>query len=247
MNSRFKIRLAATLWIAGMVSIALVAIFIVPSLVAGRTLPLPIWAISAISFAQGGVFLGLTVWAGCALAPKVGLHAPVFEALAGSTPVVAALRPLLVPGLLGGLVGGAFLIAITYAAPPELATAAQKIVLPLSVRILYGGITEELLLRWGVMSLMLWLLWRFVQRSPGQPTALLVWLAIVGSAALFGVGHLPAAHAIVGTLSFPVVVFVVGGNAAFGTLAGWLFWRFGLESAMLAHGVAHVVAYVAGQ
>ena len=118
-----------------MVSIALVAIFVVPSLVAGQTLPLPLWAISAISFAQGGVFLALTVWAGCALAPTLELRAPVFEALAGSTPVVAALRPLLVPGLLGGLVGGAFLIAITYAAPPELAAAAQKIVLPLSVRI----------------------------------------------------------------------------------------------------------------
>ena len=84
MISRFKIRFAATLWLAGMVSIALVAIFVVPSLVAGRTLPLPIWAISASSFAQGGVFLALTVWAGCALAPKLGLRAPVFEALAGS-------------------------------------------------------------------------------------------------------------------------------------------------------------------
>ena len=247
MISRFKIRFAATLWLAGMVSIALVAIFVIPSLVAGQTLPLPLWAISAISFAQGGVFLALTVWAGCALAPTLGLRAPVFEALAGSTPVVAALRPLLVPGLLGGFVGGAFLIAITYAAPPELAAAAQKIVLPLSVRILYGGITEELLLRWGVMSLILWLLWRFIQRSPGQPTALLVWVAIVGSAVLFGVGHLPAAQALVGSLTFQVVVFVVVGNAAFGALAGWLFWRFGLESAMLAHAVAHVVAYAAGQ
>ena len=235
------------MWVAGMLGIAVVAILVVPSLVAGRTLPLPIWAISAVSFAQGAVFLALAVWAGCALASKGGLRAPVFEALAGSTPVVAALRPLLVSGLLGGLVGGAFLVALSYATPPELAAAAQKIVLPLSARLLYGGITEELLLRWGVMSLVLWLLWRFVQRSPGLPTALLVWLAIVGSAVLFGVGHLPAAHALVGNLSFQVVVFVVGGNAAFGVLAGWLFWRFGLESAMLAHGAAHLVAYAAGQ
>jgi hypothetical protein len=35
-------------------------------------------------------------------------------------------------------------------------------------------------------------------------------------------------------------------NAAFGVLFGYLFWRYGLEAAMIAHATAHVVSYVAG-
>jgi hypothetical protein len=42
------------------------------------------------------------------------------------------------------------------------------------------------------------------------------------------------------------VVFVVGVIAAFGVLFGYLFWRYGLEAAMIAHGTAHVVSYVLG-
>jgi hypothetical protein len=48
-----------------------------------------------------------------------------------------------------------------------------------------------------------------------------------------------------GELSSPVVTYVIGGNAVFGVVAGWLFWRFGLEAAILAHAIAHVVAYTA--
>ena len=41
------------------------------------------------------------------------------------------------------------------------------------------------------------------------------------------------------------MVFVIGANTAFGLLFGYLFWRYGLESAMIAHAVAHVVSYLA--
>lgn len=241
MNSPSRLPLAVAMWLAGMLGVVVVVLWVLPSLVAGRALPVPFWLLSAIGLVQGAVFLALAVWAGVALAPKVGLRAPVFEALVGSASVAAALRPQWVPGLLGGLAGGAFLVVLSYATPAALVAAGQDISLPLSARILYGGITEELLLRWGFMSLLLWLLWRFVRRAPRLPSAGLVWMAIIGSALLFGVGHLPAAHAVVGDLDFRVVSYVVGGNAAFSVLAGWLFWRFGLESSMLAHGVAHVV------
>ena len=41
------------------------------------------------------------------------------------------------------------------------------------------------------------------------------------------------------------MLFVVGVNAAFGLLFGYLFTRYGLEAAILAHGTAHVVNYIA--
>jgi len=42
------------------------------------------------------------------------------------------------------------------------------------------------------------------------------------------------------------VLFVIVANTAFGVLFGYLYWRYGLEAAMIAHGTAHVVGYIAG-
>lgn len=122
----------------------------------------------------------------------------------------------------------------------------ERFDLPLSARMLYGGITEELLLRWGLMTALTWLAWRFLQHRRGSPRAASIGLAIVVSALLFGAGHLPAAAALIGELTGGMVAFVVGVNAAFGALFGYLFWRYGLEAAMIAHAMAHLVSDVAG-
>lgn len=109
---------------------------------------------------------------------------------------------------------------------------------------LYGGITEELLLRWGLMTALVWLAWRFLKHRRGAVRSACVWLAIAASAFIFGLGHLPLASAMVGALDANVVAFVIGANTAFGMLFGYLFWRYGLESAMIAHASAHVVSYL---
>lgn len=236
-----RLRLAITMWLAGMLGVIAVVLQVLPVLLSGRAVPLPLWAVSALTVGQSGIALALAVWAGVALAPRVGLRAPAFEAFCTRSSVMAALRPQWMPGLLGGLIGGTLLIALSRFTPPELLTAAPDVSWPLSARLLYGGVTEELLLRWGFMTLVLWALWRVFQRTAQPPFTSLAWLAIVGSAALFGIAHLPAASALVGELTFPVVAYIVGGNAAFSILAGLLYWRAGFESAVLAHGVSHLV------
>ncbi len=42
-----------------------------------------------------------------------------------------------------------------------------------------------------------------------------------------------------------LTLFVIVGNSAFGLIAGYLYWKKGLESAMLAHMLAHVVMFTA--
>jgi membrane protease YdiL (CAAX protease family) len=91
---------------------------------------------------------------------------------------------------------------------------------------------------------LVWLAWRFLQHRSGPPQPVYIWLAIVVSALLFGAGHLPAAALQVGELTDNVVLFIVGTNAAFGLLFGYLYWRYSLEAAMIAHASAHVVSYV---
>jgi membrane protease YdiL (CAAX protease family) len=242
-----RLRLSLLLWLAGMLGVVVITVAVLPQLLGEVTLPAPMWVISLASLAQSALLVALVVWTGVVLAPKVGLRAPAFEAAVTSRSIASALRPQFLPGLVAGALGGAGLFAIGgYAAPAGLAEVQQRFTLPILARVLYGGVTEELLLRWGLMTALVWLEWRLLQRRRGTPQPVYLWLAIVVSALLFGAGHLPAAAALVGELTGDVVLFVVGVNTAFGVLFGYLFWRYGLEAAMIAHGTAHVVSYVAG-
>ena len=240
-----RFRLALVLWLAGMLGVVAITVTVLPQMLAEVPLPAPLWVVSLASFAQSAVLVALAAWTGVALAATVGLRAPAFEAAVTGRPIAAALKSQLLPGIIAGLLGGTLLFAVNRFAPTALAAVQERFSPPLLARILYGGITEELLLRWGVMTALVWLAWRFLQHRRSAPRVRYVWLAIAVSAFLFGAGHLPAASALVGALDINVVAFVIGANAAFGLLFGYLFWRFGLESAIIAHALAHVVNYLA--
>ena len=237
-----RLRLGLVLWLAGMLGVVVVTTTVLPRLLAEVELPAPLWVLSIASLAQSATLLALAVWAGVALAPAVGLRAPAFEAAVSGRPIAPALRPQLFPGVTAGLFGGALLFTALRLAPAALTAAQEQFNLTLAARVLYGGVTEELLLRWGIMTALVWLSWRVLQRRQGAVHAGYVWLAILVSALLFAAGHLPAAAAMIDVLDANIVAFVIGWNAAFGLLFGYLFWRYGLESAMLAHALSHVVS-----
>ncbi|WP_017926071.1 type II CAAX prenyl endopeptidase Rce1 family protein [Thioalkalivibrio sp. HL-Eb18] len=241
-----RLWLGLLLFITGMVGVVALVVTVLPQLVDGSAGVPALWVVSLASLVQGALVVALAVWCGVLLGPKVGLRAPGFEAVAFSRPVLAALGPQILPGLLAGGVAGIGLFAIGgYASPAAVAGVEPQFTVPLFARVLYGGITEELLLRWGVMTLLVWLAWRLLQRRQGVPRAGYVWLAIVASAVLFGAGHLPAVAVHLETWTPEVVLFVIGANGVFGVLFGYLFWRYGLEAAMMAHALAHVVAWFA--
>lgn len=239
-----RLKIGLLLFLAGMLGVVTLTVTVLPQVLGDASLPVPSWLVLVASIAQSGLLVALVVWLGVLLAPKVGLSAPAFEAAVTRQPVAVALRPQLLPGLLGGLLGGLGLFAIGGYAPAELADVEQPFTVPLVARVLYGGITEELLLRWGLMTVLVWMAWRLLQRRKGTPQIVYIWFAIVVSALLFGAGHLPAAAAQVGTLPTDVAAFVVGANAVFGVLFGYLFWRYGLEAAIIAHAFAHMVSHI---
>lgn len=240
------LRLGLLLWAIGMPGIVGIAIFMLPQLLQeSRGLP-PLPVLVFASVAQSAVLLALAVWAGTRLAPQTGLAAPVLKAVAASEPVLPPLKKAFLPGVLAGVAGGALLFLLVATAPAEFAAAQARIDLPLMWRVLYGGITEEVLIRWGLMTLLAWLGWRFLQGGTGVPAARCMWIAIIVSALLFGVAHLPAIAAQAGSLATSLTAYVVLANAVLGVLFGYLFWRFGLEAAIIAHASAHVVAHLAG-
>ena len=253
----FKTRLFVILWIAGMAGVLSFLLVDLSALLAnlpdaaGASMPFPPFVLKLLSIIQTTVLLSIAVLVGVALAQRVGLSSPAAEALAGGGNLVAALKSQIVPGLIGGLTGG---IAIPVAwllwkpfLPPTFVTRAEQLnrSLPFSTRLLYGGITEELLLRWGVMNLLVWLAWRLLQKGKGKPHAVWFVSAIIISSIVFGLGHLPLARAMAVNFTVAIISFIVVANSLFGLIAGCLYWKRGLEAAIIAHMLTHIVIITA--
>jgi membrane protease YdiL (CAAX protease family) len=107
----------------------------------------------------------------------------------------------------------------------------------------YGGISEEILLRLCLMTLLVWATFKIKKTKDGLPTVIGVWLAIIISSILFGLGHLPVTSAI--TAITPIVVIrAIVLNGIGGVIFGWLYWKKGLEAAMISHFSADIVIHV---
>jgi hypothetical protein len=215
-----------------------------PLLVDVSKIPVPLQTLQIATAVQSALLVMVAALIGATVAQRVGLSSPAISALAGGGNVLEALRPQLVPGLVGGCIG-AIVIAGFYALSPESLRSVQPDTpLPLVVRVLYGGITEEVLVRWGLMSVMVWVGWKVLQKDLQRPTPGVMWAAIGLSALVFGLSHIPSVAQSMPELSASVAAYITIGNAVFGLVAGYLFWRYGLEAAIAAHVAAHVLTFI---
>lgn len=255
----YRSRLFIILWIAGIAGVvslllvdlsALIAMIPVDPGQSPAELPSPT-VLKIVSLIQPAILVSLAVLIGVLLANRVGLHSPAAEAAAAGDGVVSKLRPQLMPAIIAGTAGGIAIVLIWIIAKPYLPAdfimraEGFNSLLPAPVRFLYGGLTEEILLRWGLMTILVWIPWRLIQKGEGSPKHLFIVAAILISALLFGAGHLPVASMLAGQLTLPLVAYVIAANSIFGIAAGFLYWKRGLESAMIAHMVAHIVLIVA--
>jgi hypothetical protein len=254
-----KVRLFIIIWAAGFIGTlsfllvdisAIVSMIPVPAGEQPPELPPPI-LLKILTVLQPTVLMTLAAVIGVLLASRVGLHAPAAEAGAAREPFLVNLKPQILPGILTGITGGITIVLAWVVAKPYLASdfisraEGFNKLMPAVTRFLYGGLTEEVLLRWGFMTLLVWLQWRLLQKGEGVPKSAFVIVGIFVSAIVFGIGHLPIASALSGGLTVPLVAYVITANSIFGIFAGFLYWKKGLESAMIAHIVAHVVLIAA--
>ena len=210
---------------------------------AGKSLPSR-QVLVAASLVQTLLLVAIAAAAGTALAPRVGLAAPFFQALVSGEPVWDALVPQVLAALVFGAGGAVVFVAAYYLYfRPRLdeqtvrSMEALRMELGLGARLLYGGIVEEVLFRWGVVTVLVWLGTLLFD----GPTPVLVWSVIVVSGVLFGLGHLPGYRA-AGCRVTPLFLAAAIGLNLWATLIfGWLFWQYGLLAAMLAHMFLHLV------
>jgi membrane protease YdiL (CAAX protease family) len=204
---------------------------------------LPVGALIAISGVQGAIVGFLLSWAGLAMGQSIGLDAPLVRAWIARTPFrgpahwgKAALVGVLVTAVV--FVIDKVFFAQLLAAVPETAGHAARWKGALAS--FYGGVGEELQVRLFLMTALAWGLAK-VSRSTAP------WIFVVAltlAALAFGAGHLPLAAQVFGSLSTVVVVHTVLLNAVAGVAFGVLYWRWGLEHAMVAHFCADIVIHV---
>lgn len=243
---REDLKLAAALGAAAALATALLFPYLMTVMPeALGKLPIPLWAVILAQVAQAGVLLTILSFCGLRMGHAAGLGAPWLRALLFARPRPS--RPWLRALACGVLAGVAivcldplfspYMPPMLHGKPP---VAAQANAFFGFLASFYGGIAEELQLRLFLMTLLAWLFTRFGRSTV---TPLVAWSAIVIAALAFGAGHLPAASH-VWPLDSIVITRTVLLNGVGGVVFGWLYWKQGLETAMLAHFGADLVLHV---
>lgn len=242
-------KLFIILWIASIFGAIAVLPYVI-TLQGGllQNLHVNLYDFMAAQLIQAIFLFAFTIFIGLYLAKKVGLGLPVVEGWLEGKEVKSYLKSILGISIGLGILAGFLIIGLDYLfsfAGVTINITQASINPPAWQGFLasfYGGINEEILLRLFLMTLLVWISFK-IKKSEGKPTKTGVWLAIVLAAVIFGIGHLPAVMTIT-TLTPLVIVRTIILNAVGGIIFGWLYWRKGLESAMISHFSADIVLHV---
>ena len=188
------------------------------------------------------VVIGISASAGTYLTSRAGLRSPALDAALAGRP----LRPnmaLAAQAIGAGIVITLMLIIADAALFTPSLTAAQLSAPPAPVwtgalYALYGGLFEEVVFHYGLLAAFVFLAQLLL---PGTPS---YWVAITVSSLALGLFHLVNAAALLPLTALVVTRTLVVGTAG-GIASGWLYWRRGLEAAMVAHGIMSLGLHVA--
>jgi membrane protease YdiL (CAAX protease family) len=187
------------------------------------------------------------IFIGLYLAKRVGFGLPVLEDWLEGKEIKGYLKSILGISIGLGVLAGILIILLNF-----LFTPVSSVFLNADNTVpawqgflasFYGGIGEEILFRLFVMTLIIWIFFKIKKTAEGKPTTIGIWLAIIISAVIFGLGHLPITGNI--TIITPIIVArVILLNGVAGIIFGWLYWKKGLESAMISHFSLDIILHV---
>ena len=213
-----------------------------PGIIAVVLLVPPPPGIPAIALALNpAVLLCAAAFAGSFAAPRLGLHSAI---LLGDT---LPLRNLFFAYVLGAALGlglaglDCTTVSIwrgTNSNVPALCEPTRFSSLALGL--LYGGMTEELIMRWGLLSILA------LGLSKLMPIRWSLALAVILSAALFALAHLPTLWLATPDPTTAALIRTLVLNAVAGLLFGSLYLLAGLEAAMLSHIGFHCSVFASG-
>jgi hypothetical protein len=200
-----------------------------------------------LSAVQNLILFAAAIFLGLLLSKRVGMGLPILQGVLEGKNQTKELKSILPPSIGLGLLAGILIVLISIPfnkLVPEFQNMETYIaVWKALLASFYGGIAEEILLRLFVVSLLVWLTFKIKKTKDGNPTVFGIWLSIILAAIIFGLGHLPVTAQIT-SLTGIVIVRAVVLNGIGGIIFGWLYWKKGLESAVIAHFSADVILHI---
>jgi hypothetical protein len=196
---------------------------------------------------QSVIELGLAVALGLFFGHRAGLGAPIIESWLAGEKVGTQVRSILKPTIILGVGLAVAVVVLDRLIFRPLLPGFSTVITQVSgwqglLVSFYGGIVEELLMRLFILSVCAWLLGRISHTPARLPSRGAMWGAIIISALVFTGGHLPATSLTVAITPLVVVRALVL-NGMLGLLYGYLYWRHGLEAAMLSHFSSDIVLH----
>lgn len=203
--------------------------------------------------ALGVVIAGVVIWVGLAAGRPFGKGAPL---LAGRDQTDESRRDLvrglgraaILGGLLGALVLGALLFLLVPLEPSLATRLSARAGLPIWTRFaiaVEASILEELFFRLLLVSGAVWVIGRGWRKAPPPPAKAVVWMGILISAMAFAAAHLP--NWLAATTPTTILIgSVIALNGLAGIVFGQVYWRWGIEAAILAHFAGDLVTQVLG-
>jgi membrane protease YdiL (CAAX protease family) len=196
--------------------------------------------------AQTIVIVALCAATGVYFGPKVGLTDSFLTGLSHGNAIWSDLYHQLWIGTIAGVICALIWIVSYYGfirsrIDPEsvLITERLREQIGLATRITSGGITEEIIFRWGLLTVVMWAVSLL---TPSQSAAF--WIAIVTTGIVFGLAHLPD-NIERGCKPSPMLIgSAVLGNLMVSIFCGFLFWQYGLIAAIVVHILFHVMWYL---
>ena len=241
-----KLKLGITLFLLGMIGVlSMLTIQLpadaIPPEITSRFSPS---AIRLLILMNPTMLLLISVATGTLLHEKAGLKVPTISGLLRLEKPDLTFSDQLKSGVITGLAAGTLItflaIAIQAITPDEFSELSQSMKITAFARFAYGGITEEILLRYGVMTFIVWVIFRIRGKLSNSTYV----TGIILAALLFAIGHFPAVFQAIPNPSSMLMIYILTGNAIAGIAFGWMYWKKGLEAAFIAHIFAHVAMII---
>jgi membrane protease YdiL (CAAX protease family) len=182
---------------------------------------------------------------GLLLARNIGLGVPLLERRLAGQRVQRLLWVMLQESVFAGVSMGIMallLYVFVFRVPLPALAAVSRVTVCRRVLFAYEvAMLEELLFRLLLLSLLAWLLGKCWHRPDGLPSEGAGWCANVIAAVVFALIHAPRTSSM--ALTFTPRVMTAG---MAGILFGYLYWKRGLEAAIIAHFSADVILLVVG-
>jgi membrane protease YdiL (CAAX protease family) len=192
---------------------------------------------------------------GLLFAKWTGLDAPFVRALLYRLPNPGRLGRALLIGIVSGTAAGGLLLLLSqfvFGPWMDSSMAAAGITIPDVhwswweglLASLSAAFSEEVWLRLFLLNGLAWFGGLLLGKKTGCPETALLWAANILSTLVFGALHISNILVIGMPVDVVTVSSVIVLNGVIGLLFGWLYWRYGLESAIVSHFAADVILKV---